>query len=395
MNNKMIELYKKLIYSTFFGNFCMERGIFIILLLSKGMTISQVAIWQATLNVGMFVSEVPTGFIADVFGKKKSLIIGKILYILYYYILIFYTDYNMLIFAAICFGVGSTFITGCDESLLYDIILYKDSEVGNKSSEYLGKFSAVTIIAVGISMVFGGFVQKFSWNILLTLSIVSQILSIVFVSKISLNTKKDYKTTEVLNKYKVALLYEMKHKNTLIFILILGLNIGVISALYILSQDEFVKFGYETFMISVFFAVDSVLSFALLYNLDKIKGVFKNQVSMIMISIISIIFLFILRLNIDFLFMFSVLAISILNNYLMTIMVDILYKMLDQDVRTTMISIFNAISALIMAVVFVFISKINTDYIVFIVITGALSYTFIIFYILYNFNLLDRKSDYL
>lgn len=37
--------YKKLILSGFIGSLCMERGIFILLLAYKGLSVSQIAFW--------------------------------------------------------------------------------------------------------------------------------------------------------------------------------------------------------------------------------------------------------------------------------------------------------------------------------------------------------------
>ena len=62
--------YKRLLLFNIFGNICLERGIFVLCLLNKGLTIDEIAVWQSLLNLGMFLGEIPTGFLADIIGKK-------------------------------------------------------------------------------------------------------------------------------------------------------------------------------------------------------------------------------------------------------------------------------------------------------------------------------------
>lgn len=136
--------YKRLLLFNIFGNICLERGIFVLCLLNKGLTIDEIAVWQSLLNLGMFLGEIPTGFLADIIGKKRSLLIGKGFIILYYLILIFSNNFAFIYISALIFGVGSTFISGTDEALLYDILL--EDKNNKNTADYLGKFSAISII---------------------------------------------------------------------------------------------------------------------------------------------------------------------------------------------------------------------------------------------------------
>ena len=200
--------YKRLLLFNIFGNICLERGIFVLCLLNKGLTIDEIAVWQSLLNLGMFLGEIPTGFLADIIGKKRSLLIGKGFIILYYLILIFSNNFAFIYISALIFGVGSTFISGTDEALLYDILL--EDKNNKNTADYLGKFSAISIIIIGLSMLVGGFVQRLGWGILLTLCVFGQITAIFFVKQISradLNPSKDGR--------KIVFLEELSKKVTL------------------------------------------------------------------------------------------------------------------------------------------------------------------------------------
>lgn len=386
MDTMMKKDYKKIILSSFFGNLCMERGIFIILLMNKGLSINQIAVWQAIINIGMFFAEVPTGFLADIFGKRQSLVAGKILISIYYFFLLVSNNYYILLLAAFIFGIGSTFISGTNEALLYDILLSKKDEECSNTGDYFGRFSSIIIISIGISMLIGGEIQKLGWGLLLSLCLIFQIISIIFVQSININETHRIDIKSTLYNYISAIQSEIKKMHVVLLILALGMNIGVISALYILSQNELSKFGFSISNISIFFAVESVLSFLVLFNIDKIKNAYKGEKSMIIVSIFSCLIFMLLSFSNRYLFMLAIISISLLNNYFTVIMVDRLNLMIDSKVRTTIMSVFNSISALMMAAIFFLTSKLGEKYNLFLIIAGVLSYILLIGYIYRSTN---------
>ena len=382
--------YKRLLLFNIFGNICLERGIFVLCLLNKGLTIDEIAVWQSLLNLGMFLGEIPTGFLADIIGKKRSLLIGKGFIILYYLILIFSYNFAFIYISALIFGVGSTFISGTDEALLYDILL--EDKNNKNTADYLGKFSAISIIIIGLSMLVGGFVQRLGWGILLTLCVFGQITAIFFVKQISradLNPSKDGRKIVFL-EYIQALKYEIRHKEILILLLTLGINEGVISALYILAQDEFQKIGFSVSAISIIFAVEATLSALLLFNMDKLKGWMKEKRGLIIADVVSIFFFTMLLLNKKLVLVVSVLMLSIIGNFFATVLMDKMNVMINTLIRSSLISVFNSMSSLIMALIFFIISLIGERYMMFIVAAGILSYLIMLCYLLFYFK---EKDD--
>ncbi len=63
------------IYSAFFvlAGFVLNRGVFLLFLAEKGMSVTEIALYQALFNIATVVLELPTGLIGDFFGKKFSI----------------------------------------------------------------------------------------------------------------------------------------------------------------------------------------------------------------------------------------------------------------------------------------------------------------------------------
>ena len=90
---------------------------------SNGLDMHDIMILQAVYSVSILVLEIPSGYLADVIGRKKTLILGAFLGFmgLAGYSLS-YTFWGFLI-AEIVLGFGQSFISGADSALLYDTLL--------------------------------------------------------------------------------------------------------------------------------------------------------------------------------------------------------------------------------------------------------------------------------
>lgn len=109
---KRDKIYRLFLYAGF-ANLFFERSIFVLYLLYKGLTISEVAIFQGLINVAMMVGEIPTGIISDNIGKKKGLLIGNAMMLGYYVCMLLSNNMGIFLVAAVLFGVGCTSSSNC------------------------------------------------------------------------------------------------------------------------------------------------------------------------------------------------------------------------------------------------------------------------------------------
>ena len=81
-----------------------------------------------------------------------------------------------------------------------------------------------------------------------------------------------------------------------------------------------------------------------------------------------------LLLNKKLVLVVSVLMLSIIGNFFATVLMDKMNVMINTLIRSSLISVFNSMSSLIMALIFFIISLIGERYMMFIVAAGILSY---------------------
>ena len=173
---------KKLLIIGFFGNLFFERGIWVIYLLSIGFNMFEVSILQAILNITMFLTEIPTGYISDKLGRKKGLLLGHSFIALYLVIFLIFHDFWILSLAYILYGIGLTFISGTDQAYLYDSLKYDNSE--QLYGKSIAIYNSTIIVALSLAMFIGGYIQLISWNYIFLLGLFCQLITIIIITRL-------------------------------------------------------------------------------------------------------------------------------------------------------------------------------------------------------------------
>lgn len=89
----------------------------------NGLDTFDIYILQAIYSLSVAVLEIPSGYMADVIGRKRSLIMGSILGTVGYVIYSFSYGFWGFALAEIILGLGGSFISGSDSALLYDTLV--------------------------------------------------------------------------------------------------------------------------------------------------------------------------------------------------------------------------------------------------------------------------------
>ena len=373
---------KKLFWYVGISSLFFERSIFVLYLIYKGLNLGEIALFQSTINIAMLVGEIPTGIIADNIGKKKALLMGSILMIIYYLSMLFSDTFVMFVLGAVVFGIGSTFVSGTNTAYLYDLMDDKISSV-----KMLGRLSAIITGAIGLAMVIGGYLQKTSWESVMWLGVSAQIIGVCILFSLP-NIVVRASCSKKIFLYDVFRAF--KNKGFLRKALfLLGLNEGIVSSIYILAQVILNKFGMRTEHIAWVFCIETFLSVVAFSQIETFINKFgRKKVMVVTIAGTALAFL---GLNTSKTLVISclVLLISVLNNCYTTVLLDEFNNVIEKDIRATAISCFNMMSALFMACIFWSISVIGDNYIFMFSILGAIS-TLSLFGL---FKYLARSSD--
>lgn len=124
------------------------------------ITLAQIAIIEAIVQGVQLLSELPTGAVADLLGKKASVIIGRIIVLVSIFMYASSHSFHDFILYAIIAGIGDSFISGAKEALIYDSLKQDGREehypkVASKASLFFQLSFAAAILTGGILSLWG------------------------------------------------------------------------------------------------------------------------------------------------------------------------------------------------------------------------------------------------
>jgi len=120
----------------------------------NGLGLQDILLLQAAFSTSLIIFEVPSGYIADVIGRKVTLIVGSIIgAIAFSLYATAYTFYEFLL-VEMLLGIGGSLISGADSALLYDTLLELKKE--EQYQKYAGRLSSIANFSEGIAAIIGG-----------------------------------------------------------------------------------------------------------------------------------------------------------------------------------------------------------------------------------------------
>ncbi len=192
------QYYKFCTYG-FLKNLRFFDAFFILLLIDKGVTFTNIGIMYALREVIINILEIPSGLIADTYGRKLSLIFSFIFYIFSFIIFYFSQQFWFLLLGFALFGIGDAFRSGTHKAMIIDYLA--ENNWSNQKVEYYGQTRSCSQKGSALSALFAGGIMFFgSSNIIFLISTIPYLLNIFNVASYpkSLNKSQSYNSKRKL-----------------------------------------------------------------------------------------------------------------------------------------------------------------------------------------------------
>ncbi|MBV1904752.1 MAG: MFS transporter [Pseudomonadales bacterium] len=104
----------------FCGVFLVIMPILVPFFETRGLDIQDVFLLQAVFAAVILVMEIPSGYLADVLGRKRTLVVGALFLGVGHSLLLVADSFTSLMLFEIGLGIGVSLVSGSDLALLYD-----------------------------------------------------------------------------------------------------------------------------------------------------------------------------------------------------------------------------------------------------------------------------------
>lgn len=150
----------KLKLDRFLGDFWAFAPILVPFFKSHGLSATEIFTIEATYNVVMAVSDIPTGYFSDIMGRKTAMILSAVLRPLALTIYLLSDSFWGFVLAEASLGFSASLRSGTDSALLYDTLVEIGREKEHKKLE--GGTHFFSSLGTSVAGVLGGFLAAIS-----------------------------------------------------------------------------------------------------------------------------------------------------------------------------------------------------------------------------------------
>lgn len=274
-------IYLDYIYS-FLGNLNMSSSVWVLYLASRGMNLAQVGILEGVFHITSVICEIPSGAAADLLGRKKSMIAGRICLAVSCIIMLFSKSFAGFALSFVIQALGYNFNSGSEEALVYDSMKQCGKEKGYLKVN--GRLNMLIEIAQAAATVAGGILAEYSYVWCYAASCVIALLCLV---PVCLMTEPAQERKSAEKQESVAGLtaghfktcWKILKDNKAIRKVLLSFSavFAVYTVLFFYSQQYFYDLGLNKIQISLIMLLAGGASCLGAFGSDRVYSLLKNK----------------------------------------------------------------------------------------------------------------------
>ncbi|OGM94478.1 hypothetical protein A2524_01500 [Candidatus Wolfebacteria bacterium RIFOXYD12_FULL_48_21] len=143
-------------------------------------TVANVSIIFAVEALASVLFEIPTGAMADIFGRKKTIIVSQAILICAIFFLYLGGNIAMFIIYAILNAFSASLASGTDEAIIYDSLQEENKESYFK--KIIGIYGSLWPLGASIGSIIGGYIAKVSLQSTVSISFIPVVIALILTS---------------------------------------------------------------------------------------------------------------------------------------------------------------------------------------------------------------------
>lgn len=153
-NSSVSRNFWKILALKFLGDFLPIAPVLILYYTANGLNSTQIFTIQAAFHLAVLLLEVPSGYLADVVGRKKTLVFGALFFPLGLAVYTAGRSFAAFVLAEVILAVSVSMRSGCDSALIFDSLRQLGRQGEYKRFE--GKCALLARTGTAVSSVAGG-----------------------------------------------------------------------------------------------------------------------------------------------------------------------------------------------------------------------------------------------
>jgi len=153
-------------------------GAWVVILSARGFSLVQIGFAETIFHITSLICEIPSGMLADVYGRKKMLVISRIMAVLGDLVMFLSTDFFLVCLSMPFHALSYNFASGSGDALAYDSMKVCGAENGYE--KYSSDQSIIYRVGSGISTLLAGVALYLGYRKAYLISAVMGVITLIF-----------------------------------------------------------------------------------------------------------------------------------------------------------------------------------------------------------------------
>ena len=337
--------------------FMVAMPIIVLFFQEHGLTLTEVMILQSIYSFSVAFFEIPSGFIADIFGRKRTIVLSTIFTFIGFlvfsfsgaeiscvfvgnpFLITFPGGFYAFAIAQVLVGLGGSLMSGSDSAIIYDTLLETNRE--NSYTKIEGRTYAIGNFSEGFAGILGGFLAVGS----IYMPIYVQTFILFFSIPIAFTLiEPTIHNENILNRSFKAVLevvrFALVDNQKLKWLIIYSSSIGVATlSMAWFAQPFFKAINIPLAYFGVLWAVLNFSAGFTSFNAYRLENKYNNYKILIYISLSVIISFILLGLNFSIFGLIFILFVYLLRGLVTPILRNAINENTTSNKRATVLSI--------------------------------------------------------
>lgn len=175
------QYYKFGLYG-FLKNLRFYESFLILFFLEKGIDYLKIGLLYSIREITIILLEIPSGLIADILGRKKTLMVSFLFYIVSFIIFYFSNHFLLMAFAMMFFAIADAFRTGIHKAMIFQYL--KSRGKSSQKTDYYGHTRSWSQTGSALSSLIAAFMVFYygSYKIIFAASVIPYIFDFILIS---------------------------------------------------------------------------------------------------------------------------------------------------------------------------------------------------------------------
>lgn len=310
--------------------YSLPHSILTVILLAKGLSLSQILIIQSAYSIAIVLFEFPSGLLADNYSRKNLYSLSKLFLIIMFLIVLFSNQFYLIFAAWFCYGIAAALDSGTLDA--YIINQLKLAHHGAELRKFLALSNRLEIVGLLLGSSLGGILYHFIGINIYVLGtvflVVSTLISFFFFKETTKSDSLQDSHVMILKKQITDSFKELRKQPRLSLILIFDFLTQIFFQTHFqLWQSFFLSKGIDSQYFPFFYITFQIITlFSYSINIDGVKkytGVLKFSPLIVFLPLTFFLGKIEIFLTAYFIFVFVFYVIEFILNYQFNKMVSV------------------------------------------------------------------------